>query len=85
MKKRYIFTFLLIIFAVAVNIGLFSRQPDYSAELVRAEVDIASSDNLSTQLFYTQDKYYSETQSITADYTADSNANTLSFRAAIIP
>lgn len=79
MKKRYIVTILLIVFAVAINIGLFLRQPDYSAELVRVEVDIASSDNLSAQLFYTQDKYYSETQSITADYTADSNANTLSF------
>ena len=79
MKKRYIITILLIVFAVAVNIGLFLRQPDYSAELVRVEVDIASSDNLSTQLFYTQDKYYSETQSITADYTADSNVSTLAF------
>ena len=39
MKKRYIITILLIVFAVAVNIGLFLRQPDYSAELVRVEVD----------------------------------------------
>jgi len=79
MKKRYIITILLIVFAVAVNIGLFLRQPDYSAELVRVEVDIASSDNLSTQLFYTQDKNYSETQSFTADYAADGKVSTLAF------
>ena len=79
MKKRYIFTFLLIVFAVAVNIGLFLRQPDYSSELVRVEADVASSDNLNVQLFYTEDKKFSETQSSSADYNAGGDKVTLAF------
>lgn len=79
MKKRYIITVLLIVFAVAINIGLILRQPDCSSETVRVEVDIASPEKITTQLFYSEDKNFSENQSITSDYNADGECETLTF------
>lgn len=80
-RKRYIFTALFILFAVAVNVGIFLRQPDYSKENINVVVDVESGSDINAQLFYIEDSsmIFGENQSLTADYTGKGASDTLSF------
>ena len=80
-RKRYIITVLLIVFAVAVNIGLFLRKADTSKELIRIEADIASDSEADAQLFYINDDsmVFGENQSAEASYSAKGTTETLAF------
>ena len=81
MKKRYILTVLLILFAVAVNIGLFMRQPDYSSESVRVQADVISDSDLDAQVFYITDDsmVFGVNQSSSYNYSGKDSKGTLEF------
>ena len=80
-RKRYIITVLLIVFAVAVNIGLFMRKTDYSKYLIKIEADVTSDSMADAQLFYINDSsmVFGENQSVAAAYTAAGAMETLTF------
>lgn len=81
MKKRYILTVLLVLFAVAVNIGLFMRQPDYSSESVRVQADVVTDSDLDAQVFYITDDsmIFGVNQSSSYNYSGKDAKGTLEF------